>query len=164
MNRSKGEGLPPTAWDVEVKEGLQTVKAFRSQLKAMSNEYWLTLLFDFADRPFMNADASALFGTKRQTTWVHLRKMVELGLLEKRGHVYRMSEFSVRFIVAVSNVFESLITGKELVYDEESVRFLSMARDGIESLYARGKVTQDDYVRYRNRVEELISKRVGSKQ
>jgi hypothetical protein len=164
MNGNKVPGAPSTALDAKIKEALETLRYISKQLQTMSNDYFLALLREFTDRPFMNADASALFKTKRQTTWVRLKKMVELGLLEKRGHVYRVSPFSRRFVLALSNVTQALILGKDFVYDDESAKLLLMARDGVESLYARGRITQENYVWFRRRLEELIPEHAASSQ
>ena len=58
--------LPSTKRDLEV------IRYFTKQFRALSEGPVLDLLERFETKPFMNAEARGIFGSKRQTAWLKL--------------------------------------------------------------------------------------------
>ena len=115
-----------------LKEGLQLVTHFRLQFRALSDESTLRLLDTFVDEPFANGEVRALFGVKRQASWVRLSELVQLGLIVKRGHTYRISSFTNEFVCRVAETLRGLLTGvKPPVRDAASAEILRLAGEGV---------------------------------
>jgi hypothetical protein len=151
----KKQGDSGTHQDSNLK--LQVLGHFRLQIGALSDQRTLELLASFGESPFTNSEARSFLQVKRQATWKHLARLVQLGLLEKRGHVYRVSRFTKDFLSATSSTFIGLMTGvRTPVTDQKSVETLQTALDGIEALYAKGRLRQEDYRRHRKILEEII--------
>ena len=147
----KGESPPDY-----LKQSLQLVRHFRLQFQALSNESTLRLLDAFLGTPFTNGEVRALFGVERQATWTRLSELVQLGLVEKRGHTYRTSPFANQFLCAVADTLRSLLTGGEpLPRDAASADILSLAGQGVEALYAKGKIQQREYYEYMRKLGEV---------
>ena len=142
-----------------LKESLQLVKHFRLQFHALSDEVTLRLLETFVGTPFTNGEVRALFGVNRQATWAHLSELVQLGLIEKRGHTYRVSPFTDEFVSTVADTLRSLLTGEQPpVRDAASADLLRLAGQGIEALYVKGKIQQQEYFEYMKKLGELKTK------
>ena len=140
-----------------LKEGLQLVGHFRLQFHALSDEATLRLLETFLGTPFTNGEVRALFGVNRQATWARLSELVQLGLIEKRGHTYRVSSFTNEFVSTVADTLRSLLTGVPSVRDAPSADLLRLAGQGIEALYVKGKIQQQEYFEYMKKLGELKS-------
>ena len=139
-----------------LKEGLQLVGHFRLQFHALSDESTLRLLDTFVGTPFTNGEVRALFGVNRQATWVRLSELVQLGLVEKRGHTYRVSPFTNEFVCTVADTLRGLLTGvKAPIRDAASADLLRLAGQGIEALYVKGKIQQQEYFEYMKKLGEL---------
>ena len=138
-----------------VRESLQLVRHFRLQFHALSDEATLRLLETFLGTPFTNGEVRALFGVNRQATWARLSELVQLGLIEKRGHTYRVSSFTNEFVSTVAETLRSLLTGVPSVRDAASADLLRLAGQGIEALYVKGKIRQQEYFEYMKKLGEL---------
>ena len=138
-----------------ISESLQLVRHFRLQFHALSDEATLRLLETFFGTPFTNGEVRALFGVNRQATWTHLSELVQLGLIEKRGHTYRVSTFTNEFVSTVADTLRSLLTGVPSVRDAASADLLRLAGQGIEALYVKGKIQQQEYFEYMKKLGEL---------
>src|SRR5712691_5240963 len=139
-----------------VKESLQLVRHFKLQFHALSDEATLRLLETFLGSPFTNGEVRALFGVNRQATWVRLSELVQLGLVEKRGHTYRVSPFTNEFVCAVADTLRGMLTGGQApVRDAASADLLRLAGQGIEALYVKGKIQQQEYFEYMKKLGEL---------
>jgi hypothetical protein len=142
-----------------LKESFQLVRHFRLQFHALSDEATLRLLETFLGTPFTNGEVRALFGVNRQATWAHLSELVQLGLIEKRGHTYRVSPFTNDFVSTVADTLRSLLTGDQPpVRDAASADLLRLAGQGIEALYVKGKIQQQEYFEYMKKLGELKTK------
>jgi RecB family exonuclease len=75
-------------------QDIEVIRYFRTQLRAISDAPVLELVEKFGDRSFMNAEVRTIFGSKRQTAWARLARLTEAGMVQKRGHVYRISPFT----------------------------------------------------------------------
>lgn len=131
------------------------MRHFRLQFHALSDEATLRLLETFLDTPFTNGEVRALFGVNRQATWTHLSELVQLGLIEKRGHTYRVSPFTNKFVSMVADTLRSLLTGVPSVGGAASADLLRLAGQGIEALYVKGKIQQQEYFEYMKKLGEL---------
>ena len=138
-----------------LKEGLQLVGHFRLQFHALSDEATLRLLETFLGTLFTNGEVRVLFGVNRQATWARLSELVQLGLIEKRGHTYRVSTFTNEFVSTVAETLRSLLTGVPSVRDAATEDLLRLAGQGIEALYVKGKIQQQEYFEYMKKLGEL---------
>ena len=136
------------------KQNLETIRYFSRQLRAISEGGVLDLLERFEARPFMNAEARAVFGGKRQAAWVRLARLTDAGLVVKRGHVYRVAPFTVEFARGAAVVLRHLMLGAEAPtpVDKET---LQVALEGVEALYSKGKLSQEAYFRCKKSLEEI---------
>jgi hypothetical protein len=133
------------AGDPEFNRNLMVLEHFRYQLEALSDKTTLELLRSFQDRPFMNAEARQVLGTRRQTTWARLSALTQLGLIQKRGHVYRLSPFTRDFVNLAGFTFHGLMTGERRLVSAESAKALEAAGKGLEVLFSKGRLTQEEY-------------------
>jgi hypothetical protein len=140
----------------DLESGVELLRLFRGQLRALSDERILEILRAFADGPFVNGEVRVVLGVKRKATWVKLEKLVQLGLVEKRGHTYRISRFTRDFVAKLSHTLESLITGAGLSPTDPRLRdVLNLALTGLETLYARGKLDQNVYFGRQKMLKEM---------
>ena len=142
--------------DTRLKKDLEVVRYFREQFRSISDGMVLDLLERFEAKPFMNAEARAIFENKRQTTWLKLANLVATGMVQKRGHVYRVSPFAHKFVGCAASVLKHLMTGTELSSAQADGGLLRIALEGVEMLYSKGKLSQEDYFRYKRAVEETM--------
>ena len=105
----------------------------------------------------MNAEARTVFGGRRQTTWGWLAWLTDVGLVQKRGHVYRVSPFAREFVRASASVLKHMVTGEAMPVEEADRVALQSATEGIEIMYAKGKLSQDDYLRHKTRIQEMMA-------
>ena len=96
-----------------------------------------------------------MFGVNRQATWLRLSELVQLGLIEKRGHTYRVSTFANEFVRTVADTLRGLLTGSPPVRDAVSADLLRLAGQGIEALYVKGEIQQQEYFQYMKKLGEL---------
>jgi hypothetical protein len=136
---------------------LTMLEHFRHQLKALSEKTTLELLRAFQDKPFMNAEARRVLGARRQATWSRLALLVQLGLVQKRGHVYRLSPFSRDFVNLSASTLQSLMTGQRPPPTTEAKEALEASRQGLEMLFSKGRLKQDEYSRYIRVLAELMN-------
>ena len=78
-----------------------------------------------------------------------------MGLLEQRGHTYRVSPFAREFVSALSFTLRSVVTGAELRRDPEMLKSLSVAQQGVELLYDRGRIGKEEYAVHSAKLEEI---------
>jgi hypothetical protein len=144
MNSSQGS----------LKRDTEVIRYFSKQFGALSDSSILDLLERFETRPFMNADVRGIFGSKRQTAWLKLARLAEAGLIVKRGHVYRVAPFAAEFVKGAAGVLRHLMlgTGAPQPFDREALR---VALEGVEALYTKGKLSQEDYFRCRKSLEGI---------
>ena len=117
----------------------------------------LRLLGEFETGPFTNSEARVPLGMKRQAAWKRLARLSETGLVEKRGHSYRVSSFAKDFVLASSNTLQSLILGKELAPRSRASDSTSKAAlEGLEVMYAKGRLSEDEYRGHRKALQEML--------
>lgn len=138
-----------------LQQDLEVVRYFTKQFGALSDGRILDLLERFETRPFMNAEARAVFGNRRQTTWEKLVRLTDAGLVQKRGHVYRVTPFASEFVRASASVLKHLVTGAEVPAQQVDRGLLQVAMEGVEILYAKGKLSQSQYFEYKRAVSEV---------
>ena len=92
-------GQPEASTDA-FKQGLEVLRHFRSQVEALGDPRTLDLLSSVGPEPFTNGDAREALSMKRQASWKRLARLSEVGLLQKRGHSYRVAPFTSRQLTA----------------------------------------------------------------
>lgn len=137
-----------------MKRDLDVVRYFTKQFGALSEGPVLDLLERFETKPFMNAEVRAVFGSKRQTAWMKLVKLTEAGLVVKRGHVYRVAPFTAEFVKGAADVLRHLMLGTEIPAPIGK-DVLRVALEGVEALYSKGKLSQEEYFRCRKSLEGM---------
>lgn len=137
-----------------MKRDLDVIRYFTKQFGALSEGPVLDLLERFETKPFMNAEVRGIFGAKRQTAWMKLSRLLDAGLVVKRGHVYRVAPFTAEFVKGASNVLRHLMLGVEAPARVDG-NVMRVALEGVEALYTKGKLSQEEYFRYRKSLEGL---------
>ena len=137
-----------------LKRDIDVIRYFTRQFRAISDGQVLDLFERFGTRPFMNADIRSILGSKRQTAWIRLSRLAEAGLVQKRGHVYRVAPFTNEFVKDAASVLRHLMLGADTQkpIDEDVVR---IALEGVEALYAKGSLNQSDYFRYKKALKGI---------
>ncbi len=131
-------------------KGIELLSHFRAQLRALSDARTLEILKSFGSRAFMNREVRERLGGKRGTTWAMLSRLVQLGLLEKRGHTYAVSPFAKDFTSAIALTFRGLLTNSEITVPTPAiVTALRLASQGVELLYSKGKIAESEYFEFR---------------
>jgi len=139
-------------------QGLEVLRHFRNQVALLGDSRTLEVLGFVGPEPFTNGDAREVLAVKRQASWKRLSQMCEAGLIQKRGHSYRITPFTREFVESLSSALASLITGKPPArLDQASLKSLEAALEGLEALYARGRLTQEEYLGHRTNVRGMIS-------
>ena len=130
------------------------VRHFRPHLEAISDAKALDLLYlAQVNETITNADVRSALHTKRGGAWVWLARPTELGLLEKRGHTYRASDYSRELVACVSQVFRGAVRGEfPESFGNGTARSIppelfTIAAEGVEALYERGRITQEEHAR-----------------
>ena len=127
-------------------QDIALVKHFRDHIAAISDLENLDLLSLAATKPITNAQARAVFKSGRNGAWLRLSNLVRLGMLEKRGQFYRASPYASSLLYATSLTFRSVLNDiVPSVAPGVLPRLLEIAREGLEFLYARGKIEQHEY-------------------
>lgn len=138
-------------------QGLDALHHFRSQMTLLSDAGTLALLGSLRNEPFTNGDAREILLVRRQASWKRLAQLVESGLIQKRGHSYRIAPFTNEFVSALSSTFTGVLTGKSpTAIPPASRETLVVALEGLETLYAKGRLSQADFSRHKAAVEEMI--------
>jgi hypothetical protein len=141
--------------DPSFNRNLMVLEHFRYQFAALSDKTTLELLRSFQGRPFMNAEARSILGRRRQATWSKLSALVQLGLVQKRGHVYRVSPFTKEFVSLAAGTLQALVTGERPPIVPGASEALRMALEGLELLYSKGKLKQEEYSRFSRVLEAM---------
>ena len=127
-------------------QDIALVKHFRAHLAALSDPRVLDLLSLAAAEPITNTEARSVLKVERNVAWIYLSRLVQLGMLEKRGQVYRASDYAADVVYATSLTFRSVLNGKVPEVDPGKLpNLLALARQGAEVLYERGKIDQEEY-------------------
>lgn len=142
------QGHPPIT-----SETILVIKGFRAHLLAVADPAVLDLLYLAQIRPVTNSDVRAAFRLQRSGAYKRLNALRELGLLEERDHAYRTSEYGARLTDAVIRLFKAAMGGN---WDQPETipaqsrpnpralkELLTIAREGTESLYGRGRLTRE---------------------
>ena len=141
--------------DLSFDRQLMVLEHFRHQLSAVSEVTTLELLRAFQDKPFMNAEARAVLGAKRQATWSKLALLVSLGFLWKRGHMYRLTPFAKEFVVSAAATLQGLVVGERPAISADASEALKVAAEGLDLLYSKGRLSQSDYAKYGKALGEM---------
>lgn len=144
---------PKPVNDKQFNEGIDLLRHFRAQLRALSDERTLLVLKEFGGSPFTNGDLRPLLGVSREATWESLSKLVSLGMVEKRGHGYRVSRFSYDFVGSVADTLKQIFMGAEASRRASSPEILKIASQGLEFMYAKGKIGETEYFASRKVIE-----------
>ena len=127
-------------------QDIALVKHFRDHLAALSDQRVLDLLSLAAAEPITNTEARSVLKVERNVAWIYLSRLVQLGMLDKRGQVYRASDYAADLLSATSLTFRSVLNGKVPEVDPGRLpNLLALARQGADLLYERGKIDQDEY-------------------
>ncbi len=139
-----------------VTQDLALIRHFREHLYALSDEKVIDLLSIATIKPVNNTDARSVFRVGRAGAWFRLSRLVDLGMLEKRGQAYRASQYSEKLIEAISVTFQSVLTGRAPQLQSPGwTEALRLASDGARMSYERGKVDQAEYTRLCRMLKEL---------
>jgi hypothetical protein len=134
------------------------VKHFRTHLAAISNPKVLDLIYLAGTQSIGNAEARSLLKMKRTAAWAWLARLTQLGLLEKRGNTYRATEYALTLMASMSLSFRSIATGTPQNFHRDTHSWrdvLKLASEGLELLYARGRMDQPEYARQQKLIREL---------
>jgi hypothetical protein len=116
----------------------------------------LELFKMFESSLFSNEQARPLFGGSRQATWKRLSKLVELGFIERRGHRYKISASGKALMSACSGALRGLLTNLVLAENRSAAgELLTLAREGLELMYAKGMIQPVEQSRYQRLVDAL---------
>ncbi len=138
-------------------QGLEALRHFRTQMSMLGNAGTLQLFSTVGPDPFTNEDARSVFLVKRQASWKRLSQLTEAGLIQKRGHSYRVAPFTREFVESLASLTVALLIGNEVVPVPPSSKLsLEVALEGLEILYAKGRLSQEEYARHRTELEEMI--------
>jgi len=131
-----------------VSQDIALVKHFRDHLAALSDQRVLDLLSLAAAEPITNTEARSVLKVERNVAWIYLSRLVQLGMLDKRGQVYRASDYAADLLSATSLTFRSVLNGKVPEVDPGRLpNLLALARQGADLLYERGKIDQEEYTK-----------------
>jgi hypothetical protein len=155
--RSQSDAVPSNRASPNFSQGLAVLAHFKVQLLMLGDQKTLRLLEEFEGQPFTNGEAKQILEMKRQTTWKHLAQLTEAGLVEKRGHTYRVSRFTSDFVGNLSASLRSTLMGTEMPRSDAMKEVLRTASQGVEILYARGKIDEREYSDYCKTLEELTA-------
>ena len=80
--------------------------------------------------------------------------LANAGLVVKRGHMYRVAPFTAEFVKGAAGALRHLMLGTEVSapVDRDVLR---VALEGVEALYSKGKLSQDEYFRCRKSLEGI---------
>jgi len=138
----------------EFRTGLDVLRHFRRQMALLGDTMTLDLLSSIGNEPFTNRDAREAMSLKRQASWKRLAQLSNLGLVQKRGHSYKVAPFTREFVAAVSFTLGALVMGKPVTQSTQASReALESAIEGLEVLYAKGRLNQDEYASRRTALE-----------
>jgi len=133
------------------RQGLEVLQHFRTQMGMLGDARTLELLSTVGLEPFTNGDARSILLVKRQASWKKLVWLTEAGLIQKRGHSYRVAPFTREFVESLSSLTVALLMGKEVTAVPLSHKpSLEVALQGVEALYAKGRLSQEEYSRHRS--------------
>ncbi len=139
-------------------QGLEVLRHFHVQLGMLGDSETIGLLGSVGPEVFTNRDARELLSVKRQASWKRLARLSEAGLIQKRGHSYRIAPFTRVFVAALSSTLGALVTGAPVRQPSPVSReALESAIEGLEALYAKGKLNQEEFTRRRAALQELVS-------
>jgi hypothetical protein len=114
--------------------------------------------------PVTNEDARAVLKVGRRGTYYWLSELTRLTMLEKKGQRYRASPYSKALMMAVSTVFGSLVMGKipepqvAAIHGKNALGWntvLQTATEGLELLYARGRIDESERMRRQKIIDEF---------
>ena len=138
------------------------LKHFREHLAVLSKPWLLELLSLANTMPLTNQDARAILKVGRNGAYYWLGKLTRLGMLEKRGQKYRISQYSMSLIAAASLTFRSLVLGKTpqtAIVDHDNITawrtVLQTAAEGVELLYFKGRIDQSERSRQQKMINDL---------
>ena len=139
------------------RQGLEVLQHFRTQMGMLGDTRTLELLSAVGPEPFTNGDARSILLVKRQASWKRLAQLTEAGLIQKRGHSYRVAPFTREFVESVSSLTIALLMGKDVSAVPPSHKLsLEVALQGVEALYAKGRLSQEEYSHHRSVLTEMI--------
>ncbi len=141
---------------LDFRRSLELIGHFRGQFRALSDESVLETLKSAGPAPFTNAKLREIMGMKRGAAWVRLARLVELGLIEKRGHTYVISTSTASFVGVLSSALTALVTGREVRTMKPAwQQTLKLAGEGIEMLYAKGRIQPKEFSEYKATLKEM---------
>jgi hypothetical protein len=130
-------------------QDIALVKHFRDHISALSDPRILDLLSVASARPVNNADARAILKLGRTGAWFWLDRLNKLSMLDKKTtQLYRTSAYSSDLVYALSLTLRSVLNGRIPKVEDNHEAFLEILRlasDGLEILYERGRIEQDEY-------------------
>jgi hypothetical protein len=138
--------------------GLGLIASFRMQFEALCDSDNLRILGGLGSERFTNSDVRSLLGSHRQTSWVKLSRLASAGLVEKRGHSYRIPQYTRNLVVALSTALANLVALRELSDEPEASKLFRVASEGIDMLYSKGRLEQGEYERTKEMLEGLMAK------
>jgi hypothetical protein len=139
-----------------VTQDIALIRHFREHLAVLSDQRALDLLSLASVTQVTNKDVRDALKLRRAGAWVWLSKLTALGMLEKRGQSYRASPYTTNLISATSLVFRSVLNGKTPQLNTHAwSEALRLASDGVQMLYARGRIDQAEFTRQSRMLKEL---------
>lgn len=138
--------------------GLELIFSFRHQFAALCDADNLKVLREVGPEWFTNTNVREILGSERQSSWVRLSRLCRAGLVEKRGHSYRIPRYTLDFVEAVARTLAGLTSLEELSADSELSGLFRVASEGIDLLYGKGRISQPEYAKAKDTLERFGAK------
>lgn len=140
----------------EFKRNLELIGNFRAHLRALGDEKMLILLRSLESEAFSNSEVRPALGVKRKAVWKRLAKLVGLGLIEKRGYSYRVTDSANSLVGSLALALRSTVTGRSVVMDASLIEAVTkIGPDIVEWAYAKGRIDRPEYLKYTKELAEL---------
>lgn len=136
------------------KENLATIRPFRSTFAALADESVLRLLTGLDSDGLDNDTVRMVLGVSRKRAWLLLVKLVELGIVQRRGHHYTVSSTTFEMAHAFSLALHGLVGGTQIADSGLSGLMTTMGHDFIEWAYTKGKIDRTQYLEYEKQLKE----------
>jgi hypothetical protein len=137
-----------------LKENLDVIRHFRIPIRTIMDEPAFRLFSSLDLEVFTNSDVRVSLGTTRKRTWLLLARLVEAGLIEKRGHSYRIVPSTFGLANTMARSLHGLLTGKPAPDSSISAAMMKLGPEFIEWAYTKGKIDRTEYVQYERQLKE----------
>ena len=145
----------------EFNENLKLITHFRVSLRELADPDSLRLLSVLDSEAFTNADVRKYLGIRRKKAWVILSRLSGLQILEKRGYTYRMATGTYDLVGALASSLRGLVGGAPPSDSNLSKLLSQFGPEFVEWAYAKGKIDQVQFLRYREDLQKATAEISG---